>query len=85
MEALKVHHGGNKSTRRQRAISILTRVGIPAPGSRLDVYPIQLSGGRRQSVMIWIAIDCRTKLLIADEPTTALDVTIQEQIIELLL
>lgn len=85
MEALKVHQGGNKSTRRQRAIDLLTLVGIPDPGSRLDVYPHQLSGGMSQRVMIAMAIACRPKLLIADEPTTALDVTIQAQIIELLL
>lgn len=85
MEALKVHQGGNRSTRRQRAIDLLTLVGIPDPGSRLDVYPHQLSGGMSQRVMIAMAIACRPKLLIADEPTTALDVTIQAQIIELLL
>lgn len=85
MEALKVHQGGNRSTRCQRAIDLLTLVGIPDPGSRLDVYPHQLSGGMSQRVMIAMAIACRPKLLIADEPTTALDVTIQAQIIELLL
>ncbi|MFB9998370.1 Glutathione import ATP-binding protein GsiA [Providencia rustigianii] len=85
MEALKVHQGGNKSTRKQRAIDLLNMVGIPDPQSRLDVYPHQLSGGMSQRVMIAMAIACRPKLLIADEPTTALDVTIQAQIIELLL
>ena len=85
MEAIKVHQGGNKSTRRQRAIDLLNLVGIPDPASRLDVYPHQLSGGMSQRVMIAMAIACRPKLLIADEPTTALDVTIQAQIIELLL
>lgn len=85
MEAIKVHQGGNHKTRRQRAIDLLTLVGIPAPASRLDVYPHQLSGGMSQRVMIAMAIACRPKLLIADEPTTALDVTIQAQIIELLL
>ncbi|MDC9590557.1 dipeptide ABC transporter ATP-binding protein [Xenorhabdus sp. XENO-10] len=85
MEALKVHQGGNRKTRRQRAIDLLTLVGIPDPASRLDVYPHQLSGGMSQRVMIAMAIACRPKLLIADEPTTALDVTIQAQIIELLL
>lgn len=85
MEAIKVHQGGNKQTRRQRAIDLLTQVGIPDPASRLDVYPHQLSGGMSQRVMIAMAIACRPKLLIADEPTTALDVTIQAQIIELLL
>lgn len=85
MEALKVHQGGNRKTRYQRAIDLLTQVGIPAPESRLDNYPHQLSGGMSQRVMIAMAIACRPQLLIADEPTTALDVTIQAQIIELLL
>ena len=85
MEAIKVHQGGNKKTRRQRTIDLLNLVGIPDPASRLDVYPHQLSGGMSQRVMIAMAIACRPKLLIADEPTTALDVTIQAQIIELLL
>ncbi|WP_145525581.1 dipeptide ABC transporter ATP-binding protein [Yersinia rohdei] len=85
MEALKVHQGGNRKTRHQRAVDLLTLVGIPDPASRLDVYPHQLSGGMSQRVMIAMAIACRPKLLIADEPTTALDVTIQAQIIELLL
>jgi len=85
MEAIKVHQGGNKKTRRQRTIDLLTQVGIPDPASRLDVYPHQLSGGMSQRIMIAMAIACRPKLLIADEPTTALDVTIQAQIIELLL
>lgn len=84
MEAIKVHQGGNKKTRIQRAIDLLTLVGIPDPASRLDVYPHQLSGGMSQRVMIAMAIACRPKLLIADEPTTALDVTIQAQILELL-
>ena len=84
MEAIKVHQGGNKSTRRQRAIDLLNQVGIPDPASRLDVYPHQLSGGMSQRVMIAMAIACRPKLLIADAPTTALDVTIQAQILELM-
>ena len=84
MEAIKVHQGGNKSTRRQRAIDLLNQVGIPDPASRLDVYPHQLSGGMSQRVMIAMAIACRPKLLIADEPTTALDVTVQAQIMSLL-
>ena len=84
MEAIKVHQGGNKQTRRQRAIDLLNLVGIPDPASRLDVYPHQLSGGMSQRVMIAMAIACRPKLLIADEPTTALDVTVQAQILQLL-
>lgn len=85
MEALKVHQGGSKAARRERAIELLTMVGIPDPQSRLEVYPHQLSGGMSQRVMIAMAIACNPKLLIADEPTTALDVTIQAQIIDLLL
>lgn len=85
MEALKVHQGGSKASRRERAIELLTMVGIPDPASRLEVYPHQLSGGMSQRVMIAMAIACNPKLLIADEPTTALDVTIQAQIIDLLL
>lgn len=85
MEALKVHQGGSKKWRKERAIELLTMVGIPDPVSRLEVYPHQLSGGMSQRVMIAMAIACNPKLLIADEPTTALDVTIQAQIIDLLL
>lgn len=85
MEALKTHQGGTKAERKARTLELLTQVGIPDPESRLKVYPHQLSGGMSQRVMIAMAIACRPKLLIADEPTTALDVTIQAQIIELLL
>lgn len=85
MEALKVHQGGSKAARRERAIELLSLVGIPDPKSRLEVYPHKLSGGMSKRVMIAMAIACNPKLLIADEPTTALDVTIQAQIIDLLL
>ena len=85
MEALKTHEGGTKKARKDRTLEILRLVGIPDPESRIDVYPHQLSGGMSQRVMIAMAIACRPKLLIADEPTTALDVTIQAQIMELLL
>lgn len=85
MEALKTHEGGTKKARKDRTLELLRLVGIPDPASRIDVYPHQLSGGMSQRVMIAMAIACRPKLLIADEPTTALDVTIQAQIMELLL
>jgi len=85
MEALKTHEGGTKKARKYRTLELLRLVGIPDPESRIDVYPHQLSGGMSQRVMIAMAIACRPKLLIADEPTTALDVTIQAQIMELLL
>lgn len=85
METLKVHQGGSSKERKAKAIELLEQVGIPDPHSRFNVYPHQLSGGMSQRVMIAIAIACHPKLLIADEPTTALDVTIQGQIIELLL
>lgn len=85
MEALKTHEGGTKKARKDRTLELLRLVGIPDPESRVNVYPHQLSGGMSQRVMIAMAIACRPKLLIADEPTTALDVTIQAQIMELLL
>ena len=85
MEALKTHEDGTKKARKDRTLELLRLVGIPDPESRIDVYPHQLSGGMSQRVMIAMAIACRPKLLIADEPTTALDVTIQAQIMELLL
>ena len=85
MEALQAHEGGSRKTRRERTLALLRLVGIPDPESRIDAYPHQLSGGMSQRVMIAMAIACKPKLLIADEPTTALDVTIQAQIMDLLL
>lgn len=85
MEAIKAHQGGSKKERRKRTLELLRLVGIPDPESRIDVYPHQLSGGMSQRVMIAMAIACKPRLLIADEPTTALDVTIQAQIVDLLL
>lgn len=83
-EPLRVHLGLSGKAARERAESLLHEVGIPEPRRRLDAYPHELSGGQQQRVMIAMALACEPKLLIADEPTTALDVTIQRQIIELL-
>jgi len=83
-EALRQHLGLNRKERQQRAVEIFEMVGIPAPAERLSLFPRQLSGGMNQRVMIAMAIACNPKLLIADEPTTALDVTIQAQILDLL-
>jgi len=83
-ESLRLHQGLNKRAARDRAIEMLQLVGIPIPKQRVDEYPHQLSGGMRQRVMIAMALACDPKLLIADEPTTALDVTIQAQILDLL-
>ncbi len=85
IEALRIHQGMNKEDARNRAIEMLKLVGIPSPERRVDQYPHEMSGGMRQRVMIACALSCHPKLLIADEPTTALDVTIQAQIIELIV
>ncbi|MGZ0152262.1 ABC transporter ATP-binding protein [Kribbella sp. WER1] len=84
IEAVRLHENVGKQAARERAIEMLGRVGIPDPRRRVDSYPFELSGGMRQRAMIAMALSCRPRLLIADEPTTALDVTTQAQILDLL-
>ncbi|HDP78474.1 MAG TPA: ABC transporter ATP-binding protein [Mesotoga infera] len=85
VEVMQAHNYGDRDSLRERAIGLFKAVGIPEPEKRFDAYPHQLSGGLRQRVMISMALACKPGLLIADEPTTALDVTIQAQILDIIL
>jgi oligopeptide transport system ATP-binding protein len=84
IETIRLHQGLDKMQAKDKAIDMLRLVGIPNPGKRIDDYPHQFSGGMRQRVMIAMALSCNTEVLIADEPSTALDVTIQAQILEII-
>jgi len=84
IEAVRLHQGVSKEEAREVAIEMIRKVGIPAPEKRVDEYPFELSGGMRQRAMIAMALSCNPKFLIADEPTTALDVTVEAQILDLM-